>query len=110
MPGIVVPSDTPFDIGPEGELISNGTYYFQEIAYEAEDMAKILKRSTSLSVEDGIEPGAYDECRKVKEWNPYEPGESVEHKWYCKGGNGLVLIEGIGGGPTEVETLVKVGP
>ena len=106
-PGIVVPSDFPFG---DGELISNGTYYFQEVAFEAEDMAKILKRSTSLSVEDGWGLGEYDECRKVKEWNPYEPGESVEHKWYCKGGNGLVLIEGIGGGPTEVETLVEVGP
>ena len=106
-PGIVVPSDFPFG---DGELISNGTYYFQEVAFEAEDMAKILKRSTSLSVEDGIAPGEYTECRKVKEWNPYEPGESVEHKWYCKGGNGLVLIEGIGGGPTEVETLVEVSP
>ena len=106
-PGIVVPSDYPFG---DGELISNGTRYMQEVAFEAEDMAKILKRSTSLSVEDGIEPGEYGECRKVKEWNPYEPGESVEHKWYCKGGNGLVLIEGIGGGPTEVETLVDIVP
>jgi len=108
MPGIVVPSDMPF--GPDGKPLSNGAYYFQEVAYEAEDMAKILKLSTSLSVEDGIEPGEYDECRKVKEWNPYEPGESVEHKWYCADGAGLVLIEGIGGGPTEVETLVDVGP
>ena len=107
-PGIVVPSNLPF--GPEGKRLSNGTYYMQEVAYEAEDMAKILKRSTSLSVEDGIEPGEYEECRKVKEWNPYEPGASVEHKWYCADGAGLVLIEGIGGGPTEVETLVEVGP
>ena len=107
-PGIVVPSNYPF--GPEGEPLSNGTHYFQEVAYEAEDMAKILKLSTSLSVEDGMEPGEYDECRKVKEWNPNEPGASVEHKWYCADGAGLVLIEGIGGGPTEVETLVEVGP
>ena len=82
----------------------------QEVAFEAEDMAKILKLSTSLSVEGGIEPGEYDECRKVKEWNPYEPGESVEHKWYCADGPGLVLIEGVGGGPTEVEVLVDIVP
>ncbi len=100
--GIVVPSNEPID----GEPLTNGAYYMQESAFEAEDMAKILKLSTSLSVDDGWGLGEYDECRKVKEWNPYEPGESVEHKWYCKGGNGLVLIEGIGGGPTEVETLV----
>ena len=108
MPGIVVPSDLPF--GPLGEPLSNGTYYFQEVAYEAEDMAKILRQNAPLSVEDGIAPGEYEFCRKVKEWNPFEPGASVEHKWYCKDGAGLVLIEGVGGGRTEVETLVEVGP
>ena len=97
-PGIVVPSDTPF--GSEGEPLSNGTYYFQEVAYEAEDMAKVLRMSAPLD--------DYANCRKVKEWNPYEPGESVEHKWYCADGPGLVLIEGIGGGPTEIEELVLV--
>jgi hypothetical protein len=97
-PGIVVPSDYPF--GPEGKPLSNGTYYFQEVAYEAEDMAKVLRMSAPLD--------DYENCRKVKEWNPYEPGESVEHKWYCQGGDGLVLIEGIGGGPTEVEDLVSI--
>jgi hypothetical protein len=108
IPGIVVPSNHPF--GVAGEPLENGTHYMQEVAFEAEDMAKILKLSTSLSVEDGIEPGEYEECRKVKEWNPYEPGGSVEHKWYCADGAGLVLIEGIGGGSTDVETLVEVGP
>ncbi len=97
MPGIVVPSDDPFG---DGEPLSNGTYYFQEVAYEAEDMAKILRQHAPLD--------DYENCRKVKEWNPYEPGESVEHKWYCRGGDGLVLIEGIGGGPTEVEDLVLI--
>jgi hypothetical protein len=109
VPGIVVPSDMPF--GPDGKPLSNGAYYSQEVAYEAEDMAKILRQDASLSVEDGIEgEGDYDFCRKVKEWNPFEPGKSVEHKWYCADGPGLVLIEGIGGGRTEVETLVEVGP
>jgi len=107
-PGIVVPSDLPF--GPSGEPLSNGTYYFQEVAFEAEDMAKILRQDAPLSVEDGVAPGEYEQCRKVKEWNPFEPGKSVEHKWYCPDGPGLVLIEGIGGGPTEIETLVEVGP
>ena len=108
MPGIVVPSDTPF--GPDGEPLSNGTYYFQEIAYEAEDMAKILRQDASLVIDNDELPGDYDFCRKVKAWNPFEPGESVEHKWYCTDGPGLVLIEGVGGGRTEVETLVEVGP
>ena len=107
-PGIVVPSDLPF--GPGGESLSNGTYFIQEVAFEAEDMAKILRQYATLSVEDGIAPAEYEMCRKVKEWNPFEPGESVEHKWYCADGPGLVLIKGVGGGRTEVETLVKVGP
>jgi len=112
-PGIVVPSDMPF--GPGGEPLSNGTYYMQEVASEAQDMAKILRQHATQSVEDGVDPGDYDQCRKVKEWNPFEHGRSVEHKWYCHDldeeyGPGLVLIEGIGGGPTEVETLVEIHP
>ena len=109
--GIVVPSDEPID----GEPLGNGAYYMQEVAFEAEDMAKILRQHAPLSVEDGVDPGDYENCRKVKEWNPFEHGGSVEHKWYCHEtgtdyGPGLVLIEGIGGGPTEVETLVEINP
>ena len=112
-PGIVVPSDMPF--GEFGEPLSNGAFYMQEVAFEAQDMAKILRQNASLSVDDGVAPGEYDNCRKVKEWNPFEHGGSVEHKWYCHDldedyGPGLVLIEGIGGGPTEVETLVEIDP
>lgn len=112
-PGIVVPSDMPF--GPDGEPLSNGAFYMQEVAFEAQDMAKILRQGAALSVDDGLAPGEYDNCRKVKEWNPFEPGASVEHKWYCHDtdqayGPGLVLIQGIGGGPTETETLVEIDP
>ena len=102
--GIVVPGDFP----RIGEPLTPGTYYMQEVAEGAEDMAKILRLNAPLSVEDGIDPGEYDVCRKVKEWNPFEHGQSVEHKWYCLGGNGLVLIQGIGGGPTESEVLVDI--
>ena len=98
--GVVVPSDEPI----ADEPLTNGTYYMQEVAFEAEDMAKILKQHTSLAFEDDD----YGDCRKVKEWNPFEHGSSVEHKWYCADGPGLVLIEGVGGGPTEVEVLVEV--
>jgi len=102
--GIVVPSNEPIT----GEPLTSGTYYMQEVAFEAEDMAKVLKLETSLSVEDGVEPGEYENCRKVKEWTLLEPGESVEHKWYCADGPGLVFIEGIGGGQTEQEVLVEM--
>ena len=105
-PGIVVPGDYP-----TGEKkIKPGTYYMQEVAEGAQDMAKIVRVDAPLSVEDGVLPGEYENCRKVKESNPFEPGASVEHKWYCTGGNGLVLIQGIGGGPTESEVLVRVTP
>lgn len=104
--GIVVPSNEPI----AGEPLTSGTYYMQEVAYEAEDMAKVLALETSLSIEDGVDPGEYENCRKVKEWTLLEPGESVEHKWYCADGPGLVLIEGIGGGQTEIEVLVHVTP
>jgi hypothetical protein len=99
MPGIVVPSDTPFGDGT-GDPLTPGTYWMQEVAEGAQDMAKVLR--TIARLDD------YEECRKVKEWNPFEHGESVEHKWYCKDGPGLVLIEGVGGGPTEIEELVLV--
>lgn len=97
-PGILVPSDTPY--GPGGDALENGTYYMQEVAFGAEDMAKVLKLSARLD--------EYSACRKVKEWNPFEPGGSVEHKWYCRDGRGLELVQSIGGGPTEVEELVSV--
>ena len=104
-PGIVVPSDTPFGDG-SGEALTAGTYWMQEVAENAEDMAKVLRLSAPLSVDDAD----YENCRKVKEWNPFEHGESVEHKWYCQDGPGLVLIKGIGGGPTEIEVLVISTP
>ena len=104
--GIVVPGDFPL----AGEPLENGNYFMQEVAFEAEDMAKILRQHASLSVEDGVAPGEYENCRKTKEWTALEPGESVEHKWYCADGPGLVLIEGVGGGPTELEVLVDVNP
>ena len=104
--GIVVPGDFPLP----GEALQNGTYFMQEVAFEAEDMAKILRQGAALSVEDGVAPGDYENCRKTKEWTALEPGASVEHKWYCADGPGLVLIEGVGGGPTEFEILVDVNP
>lgn len=96
--GIVVPSDEPI----LGEPLENGNYFMQEVAFEAEDMAKIKRQHASL--------GEFEDCRKTKEWTALEPGGSVEHKWYCADGPGLVLIEGVGGGPTEFEVLVDVDP
>jgi hypothetical protein len=102
--GVIVPSDHPTGDG----TISNGTYYAQEFAEGAEDMARVVRQGARLSVEDGIAPGEYEHCRKVKESTALEPGASVEHKWYCSDGPGLVLVQGIGGGRTENEVLVDV--
>ena len=104
-PGIVVPSDYPY--GPYGEPLSPGNYYMQEVAEGAEDMGKVLSRKASVSIESGAFEGDYENCRKVKEWTALEPGGSVEHKYYCAG-IGLILINGIGGGPTETEVLVNI--
>ena len=106
-PGIVVPSDYPY--GPYGEPLSPGNYYMQEVAEGAEDMGKILSRKASVSIESGAFEDDYENCRKVKEWTALEPGASVEHKYYCAG-IGLILINGIGGGPTESEVLVSIVP
>ena len=102
--GVVVPGDEPV----AGEPLENGNYYMQEVAFEAEDMARVLRQHAALTVEAGLAPGKYENCRKTKEWTPLEPGASVEHKWYCADGAGLVLIEGVGGGRTEKEVLVEV--
>jgi len=100
-PGIVVPGDAPFGAAA-GTALEPGNYWMQEVAENAEDMAKALRLGAALSVDDAD----YEQCRKVKEWNPFDHGPSIEHKWYCADGPGLVLIEAVGGGPTELETLV----
>lgn len=99
--GIIVPGDFPTG----GEALSNGNFWMQEVAEGAEDMAKILRLNAPVTIESGQFAGDYESCRKVKEWTLLEPGESVEHKFYCMG-PGLLLINGIGGGPTEEEVLV----
>ena len=79
----------------------------QEVAEGAEDMAKILKLNASVSIESGDFEGDWENCRKVKEWTALEPGGSVEHKYYCLG-LGLLLINGLTGGPTESEVLIEM--
>ena len=106
--GIVVPGDFPLGLG--GDPLSAGNYWMQEVAEGAEDMAKVLRLNAPVAVDDGqFAEIDFENCRKIKEWNPVEHGESVEHKYYCAG-PGLLLIEGIGGGPTESEVLVISSP
>ena len=54
---------------------------------EAEDMGKVLKLNSNVSIEYGV----YEGCLKTKEWTRLEPGH-IEHKYYYPG-VGLVFIE-----------------
>ena len=103
--GIVVPGEYP----DGADSLGPGTFWMQEVAENAEDMAKLLRGNASVSIEDGEFAGDYEGCRKVKEWTALEPGDSVEHKYYCAG-VGLLLIQGLTGGPTGSEVLVLTTP
>jgi len=110
--GVVVPSDMP--LGALEDPLAPGTFYMQEVAEGAEDMAKVLKLEAAFAIdyEESDFDGGYSGCRKVKEWTALEPGGSVEHKFYCHG-EGLLLINGVGGGPTEreiLEEMIDVAP
>jgi len=74
---------------------TKGTRYQQEYDEgNAEDWGKVLNFT-------GIEDV---ECLKTKEWTPLERG-AVEHKHYCPD-DGLLLIEGVSGGPKAWSKLV----
>lgn len=73
-----------------------GTSYRQEYYEgEAEDMAKVLKVKTKVTI--GL--GKLKNCLKTKEWTPLEKGV-VEHKYYAPG-VGLVLVKELKGKKTE---------
>lgn len=100
--GIVVPGDHPYGTA---ETLTPGTYWLQEVAENAEDMAKLLRKLAPVSVEEGQYAGDYEGCRKVKEWAAADISGSIEHKYYCEG-SGLLKVEGVAGGKTEYEYLI----
>ena len=79
------------------------TYHKKCAPGEAEDMAKVLDLSTSVTVPFG--PGSSDNALLTKEWMPLECGV-VEHKFYtpCVG---MVRAVGVKGGKAET-VLVDV--
>jgi len=104
--GIVVPSDYPQ--GAAAAPLSSGTFYMQELAEGAEDMAKVLRTQARVIIESGDFAGEWLGCRETKEWTPLAPG-SVEHKLYCPApGFGLMLIEELSGGPTVEVELTEI--
>jgi hypothetical protein len=76
-----------------------GLAYRQEfLEGEAEDWAKVLRTNARVS----IQVGEFAGCLKTKEWSPLERG-SIEHKFYCPAGGGLMLIEELKGKTVRVE-------
>lgn len=65
-----------------------GMVFKQEVSPgQAEDMAQIVAADASVRVR----AGKYDNCLRIKEWDPLEPGV-VEYKYYARG-TGVVLEE-----------------
>jgi len=81
-----------------------GDAYRQEyLAGEAEDLAKVLELSASLS----LSIGSYDNLIVTEEWTPLDPG-ITEHKWYAAG-VGFIHEEAVAGGSGSLD-LVEFRP
>jgi hypothetical protein len=77
-----------------------GARYQQEFAEGvAEDRARVVR----LSEEVEVEFGTFDDCLKILEWNPLQPG-SREYKFYAPG-VGLVLEHSAQGNAARVELV-----
>ena len=83
-----------------------GDAYQQEFFEdEAEDRGKVLRLNATVAIEAGTFAG----CLKTKEWSPLSPG-SVEHKYYCPSGGGLMLVNELHGGTVRVEFIGSTLP
>jgi hypothetical protein len=67
---------------------------------EAEDMGEVLGLSDSVS----IDLGNYQNCLKIKDWTPLEPGV-VEHKFYSKEVGNLILEKKVAGESGQIELI-----
>jgi hypothetical protein len=72
---------------------------------EAEDNARVLR----LNARVDIDVGTFAGCLKTKEWSPLEHG-SIEHKYYCPSGGGLMLVNELKGGTLRVEFIGNTLP
>jgi len=105
--GIVVPSDLP--LGPDGPVLDPGTYYLQELADDAMDVAKVLRVDTKVKYKIDGETVVLHHCRVTKEYSSLAPGE-VEQKNYCPDDGGLSLIEEMHGEATLLVVLTDISP
>jgi hypothetical protein len=84
-----------------------GLAYSQEyLEDEAEDKGKVLNLDVFVELE-GF--GPFTDCLKTKEWTPLERG-SIEHKYYCPTGGGLMLIKELQGRTVRVEYVGQALP
>ena len=80
------------------------TYRQEYYAGEAEDKAKVISTSDSVT----ISYGKFGDCLKTQEWTPLEPGVQ-EHKIYAPG-VGLVLEQNVNTGDRiELVDIIKGG-
>lgn len=105
--GIVVPSDFPTGAG--GPPLTAGTYYMQELAEEAMDVAKVVKVDAKVKVKTDDGTTVFQGCRVTKEYTALSPG-AVEQKNYCPDDGGLVLIEETSGGKSVFVVLTHISP
>ena len=81
--------------------IVSSLYRQEYYAGHAEDMAKVLSRSASVTVPYG----SFEQALETSEWTPLERGV-VEHKYYVKGVGNVRTIMVKGG--SEEEHLVSI--
>lgn len=83
-----------------------GVAYRQEFAAgTAEDLARVLRLNATVNVGSATYAG----CLVTKEWSPLEHG-SIEQKYYCPAGGGLVLIREHHGRTVRVEYVGSALP
>lgn len=104
--GIVVPSDDPTGTG---EPLAPGTYFMQELAEEAMDVAKVIKVDAKVKYKVDGQTVMFQHCRVTKEYSSLEHG-AVEQKSYCPYNDGLVVVEELNGGQTVLSVLESIDP
>jgi hypothetical protein len=112
--GQVVSTDGSWEAGVNGAkpgimMKANpqvGDAYRQEFFKgEAEDMGEVLGLNEPVSI--GL--GNYQNCCKIKDWNPLEPN-IVEHKFYSQEVGNLVLEKKVTGKSEKVELVEFKAP
>lgn len=88
----------------EDEMEIDVPYRQEYYEGEAEDMAKILSLSESVT----IDFGSFEDCLQIEEWSPLDPGVT-EHKFYAPG-IGVILEAKVEGGDEEVELVDIIEP